>query len=193
MFDRLRKAFASYSTARLMERSMNMEDETRKHFRGIRILITLALLAACMSFAFSYVLFKEVNIPLERIRTHELNLLEGKVDYLMSSRPGWAPGRGVAVRIARDERRGGADLRRSSGAGAEGHGGDEGASPDASAAKVGPTGESIPFSYSLFTSSPPERARGRGAIYESDFASVRKECHRRGSGFLDGIQGAQAH
>ena len=45
----------------------------------------LALLAACISFAFSYVLFKEVSIPLERIRTHELNLLEGKVDYLMSS------------------------------------------------------------------------------------------------------------
>ncbi len=63
-----------------------MEDEIRKHFRGIRILVTLALLAACISFAFSYVLFKEVNIPLERIRTHELNLLEGKIDYLMSSR-----------------------------------------------------------------------------------------------------------
>ena len=63
-----------------------MEDETRKHFRGIRILITLALLVACMSFAFSYVLFKEVSIPLERLRTHELNLLEGKLDYLMSSR-----------------------------------------------------------------------------------------------------------
>jgi len=62
-----------------------MEDEVRKHFRGIRILVTLALLAACISFAFSYVLFKEVSIPLERIRTHELNLLEGKVDYLMSS------------------------------------------------------------------------------------------------------------
>jgi hypothetical protein len=67
-------------------RSMSMEDDVRKHFRGIRILVTLALLAACISFAFSYVLFKEVNIPLERIRTHELNLLEGKVDYLMSSR-----------------------------------------------------------------------------------------------------------
>ena len=63
-----------------------MEEEVRKHFRGIRILVTLALLAACISFAFSYVLFKEVNIPLERIRTHELNLLEGKVDYLLSSR-----------------------------------------------------------------------------------------------------------
>ncbi len=63
-----------------------MEDEIRKHFRGIRILVTLALLAACISFAYSYVLFKEVNIPLERIRTHELNLLEGKVDYLMTSR-----------------------------------------------------------------------------------------------------------
>ena len=63
-----------------------MEEETRKHLRGVRILVTLALLAACISFAFSYVLFKEVNIPLQRIRTHELNLLEGKVDYLMSSR-----------------------------------------------------------------------------------------------------------
>jgi hypothetical protein len=65
---------------------MDMEEETRKHLRGVRILVTLALLAACISFAFSYVLFKEVNIPLQRIRTHELNLLEGKVDYLMSSR-----------------------------------------------------------------------------------------------------------
>ena len=63
-----------------------MEDEVRKHLRGIRILVTLALLAACISFAFSYVLFKEVNIPLERLRTQELNLLEGKVDYLMTSR-----------------------------------------------------------------------------------------------------------
>ena len=63
-----------------------MENEIRKHLRGIRILVTLALLAACISFAFSYILFKEVNIPLERMRTHELNLLEGKVDYLMSSR-----------------------------------------------------------------------------------------------------------
>lgn len=62
-----------------------MEEEVRKHFRGTRILVTLALLAACISFAFSYVLFKEVSIPLERIRTQELNLLEGKVDYLMSS------------------------------------------------------------------------------------------------------------
>lgn len=63
-----------------------MEEETRKHLRGIRILVTLALLAACISFAFSYILFKEVSIPLQRIRNHELNLLEGKVDYLMSSR-----------------------------------------------------------------------------------------------------------
>jgi len=68
-----------------MERIMMMEDEARKHFRGIRILITLALLVACMSFVFSYVLFKEVNIPLQRLRTQEINLLEGKIDYLMSS------------------------------------------------------------------------------------------------------------
>ena len=63
-----------------------MEEDIRKHFRGVRILVTLALLAACISFAFSYVLFKEVNVPLERLRTQELNLIEGKIDYLMSSR-----------------------------------------------------------------------------------------------------------
>lgn len=63
-----------------------MEEEIRKHFRGVRILVTLALLAACISFAFSYVLFKEVNVPLEKLRTQELNLLEGKIDYLMTSR-----------------------------------------------------------------------------------------------------------
>ena len=63
-----------------------MEDEVRKHFRGIRILVTLALLAACISFAFSYVLFKEVNIPLQRLQTQELVVLEGKVDHLMTSR-----------------------------------------------------------------------------------------------------------
>ena len=47
---------------------------------------TLALLAACLSFAFGYILFKEVSIPLERIRTQELNALQNKVDYLMNSR-----------------------------------------------------------------------------------------------------------
>jgi hypothetical protein len=69
-----------------MERRMEMEEDIRKHFRGVRVLITLALLAACMSFAFSYILFKEVSIPLQRIRTIELGMLEGKIDYLMSSR-----------------------------------------------------------------------------------------------------------
>jgi hypothetical protein len=63
-----------------------MEDDIRKHFRGVRILVTLALLLACISFAFSYILFKEVSIPLQRIRTIELGMLEGKIDYLMSSR-----------------------------------------------------------------------------------------------------------
>jgi len=63
-----------------------MEEETRKHMRGIRLLVTLALLAACLSFAFSYVLFRDVSIPLERMRSQELNALQGKVDCLMSSR-----------------------------------------------------------------------------------------------------------
>ncbi len=61
-----------------------MEDEVRKHIRGLRILVTLALLLACISIAFGYVLFNDVNIPLQRMQTHELVLLEGKVDYLMS-------------------------------------------------------------------------------------------------------------
>ncbi len=63
-----------------------MDEETRKHLRGIRILVTLALLGACISFAFSYVLFREVSIPLQRMQTQELNYLEGKIDYLMSPR-----------------------------------------------------------------------------------------------------------
>lgn len=63
-----------------------MEEESRRHFRGLRILVTLALLAAFISFAFTYVLFKEVSVPLEKIRTQELNHLEGKLDYLLSSR-----------------------------------------------------------------------------------------------------------
>jgi len=67
-----------------------MEEETRKHFRGIRILVTLALLAACISFAFTYILFKEVSIPLEQIRTADFNIqmrgIQSKVDYLIASR-----------------------------------------------------------------------------------------------------------
>ena len=63
-----------------------MEAETGKHLRGIRILCTLALLAACISFAFTYVLFKEVSIPLDRLRTTEFNDLQSKVDYMLSAR-----------------------------------------------------------------------------------------------------------
>ena len=63
-----------------------MEEEIRKHLRGIRVLMTLALLAACLSFAFAYILFKDVSIPLERLRSQELNALQSKVDYLYSSR-----------------------------------------------------------------------------------------------------------
>jgi len=33
-----------------------MEADVRRHLRGIRIIVTLSLLAACLSFAFSYVL-----------------------------------------------------------------------------------------------------------------------------------------
>ena len=63
-----------------------MEEESRKHFQGIRILVTLALLAAFISFAFTYILFKEVSVPLDRLRNQELNQLQSQVDYLISSR-----------------------------------------------------------------------------------------------------------
>ncbi len=70
-----------------------MEEEIRKHFRGVRILVTLALLAACLSFAFNYILFRDVNVPLHQLPQQELNVLQEKVDsvgrkvdYLLSSR-----------------------------------------------------------------------------------------------------------
>ena len=63
-----------------------MEDESRRHFRGLRVLVTLALLAACLSFAFSYILFKDVSIPLNRLRSQEFNALQSKVDSILASR-----------------------------------------------------------------------------------------------------------
>jgi hypothetical protein len=63
-----------------------MEEEVRKHLRGVRIIVTLSLLAACLSFAFSYVLFKDVSVPLERMRSQELNALQSQVDYIMTTR-----------------------------------------------------------------------------------------------------------
>ena len=63
-----------------------MEDESLRHFRGVRVLVTLALLAACLSFAFSYILFKDVSIPLNRLRSQEFSALESKVDYILATR-----------------------------------------------------------------------------------------------------------
>jgi len=65
---------------------MEMEDDVRKHLRGIRIIVTLSLLAACLSFAFSYVLFKDVSVPLERLRSQELSALRSEVDSIVDSR-----------------------------------------------------------------------------------------------------------
>ncbi len=62
-----------------------MDEEVKRHLRGIRILVTLALLIACISLAVTYVLFKEVSVPLERLRTQELANLEAKVNSLVSS------------------------------------------------------------------------------------------------------------
>ncbi len=63
-----------------------MEEDTRKHLRGVRIIVTLSLLAACLSFAFSYVLFKDVSVPLERMRSQELSALQSKVDSMIATR-----------------------------------------------------------------------------------------------------------
>jgi len=62
-----------------------MEEETQKHLRALRLLVALALLIGCLSFGFSYVLFKDVSIPLDRLRTHQIKDLENKVDELVSS------------------------------------------------------------------------------------------------------------
>ncbi len=63
-----------------------MDDEIRKHLRSIRILVTLALLAAFLSFAFTYLLFKEVSTPLEAIRSQQIAKIESKIDDLATSR-----------------------------------------------------------------------------------------------------------
>lgn len=62
-----------------------MDDEIRKHLRSIRILVTLALLAAFLSFAFTYVLFKEVRTPLEAIRSQQIAKIESKIEGLATS------------------------------------------------------------------------------------------------------------
>jgi|GEM_PF-1569107 len=63
-----------------------MDDEIRKHLRSIRILVTLALLAAFLSFAFSYVLFKEVSAPLEALRSQQIAKVENKIEALIAFR-----------------------------------------------------------------------------------------------------------
>lgn len=63
-----------------------MDDEIRKHLRSIRMLVTLALLAAFLSFAFTYLLFKEVSTPLEALRSQQIAKVESKVEALIASR-----------------------------------------------------------------------------------------------------------
>lgn len=63
-----------------------MEMEVQKHLRGIRILVTLALLVACLSVAFTYILFRDVSVPLERWRSQEFNTLQSKVDNILATR-----------------------------------------------------------------------------------------------------------
>ncbi len=62
-----------------------MEEEIRKHLSALRLLVGLALLISCLSFGFSYVLFKDVSVPLERMRTHQIKDIENKLDNLVFS------------------------------------------------------------------------------------------------------------
>ena len=63
-----------------------MEEIVQKHLRSIRIIVALALFTALFAIGFSYILFKEVSMPLELLSTKRVNELEKKVDYLISSR-----------------------------------------------------------------------------------------------------------
>jgi len=63
-----------------------MEEIIQKHLRSIRIIVALALFIGLFSVGFSYILFKEVSMPLELLSSQRVNELEKKVDYLISSR-----------------------------------------------------------------------------------------------------------
>ena len=100
-----------------------METEIRKHLRGVRILVTLSLLVACLSFAFSYVLFQEVSVPLQKRQAGELASLRERVDDLVAA----GQGRSVpqvtmlweAVRVMQFLREDGSDVIRGQAAKAE--------------------------------------------------------------------------
>ncbi len=62
-----------------------MEEEIRKHLSALRLLVALALLIGCLSFGFSYVLFRDVSLPLERLQTHQIKDIEKKIDNLVTS------------------------------------------------------------------------------------------------------------
>ena len=63
-----------------------MEEIIQKHLRSIRIIVALALFIALFSVGFSYILFKEVSMPLELLSTQRVDEIEKKVNYLISSR-----------------------------------------------------------------------------------------------------------
>ncbi len=62
-----------------------MEEEVSKHFSRIRFFVTIALLGAFLSFAFSYILFKNVNVPLDQMQIQKINTLEDKVNQLVTA------------------------------------------------------------------------------------------------------------
>jgi len=59
-----------------------MENEIRRHISALRMLVTIALLCAILSFAFSFVLFKNASVPLDRLQIKRINMLEERVDRL---------------------------------------------------------------------------------------------------------------
>ncbi len=61
-----------------------MEDEIRKHLSALRTLVTIALLSVVLSFAFSYILFKNVTVPLDQLHIKKINAIEEKIDKLSS-------------------------------------------------------------------------------------------------------------
>ena len=62
------------------------ESIIRKHLRGIHTLVFVALFAAFISFAFTFVLFRELSIPLEYLQEHKFNTLQSKVNNILITR-----------------------------------------------------------------------------------------------------------
>ncbi len=63
-----------------------MEDEIRKHLSALRMIVAIAMLCAILSFAFSFILFKNVSIPLDQLQIKRINAMEDKLNQLGSAK-----------------------------------------------------------------------------------------------------------